>query len=461
MDGSYDVIVIGSGAAGLAATLRCAERGAKVLLLERLTYPGGCAGTFRHQDASFPAGATLMSPVGPDDWLPRWMEAHHSPLRFHVPEVPATFRTHRTLTIAADRRRTAQQFARTGDPGPIRDFFAYQRDAADALWPLVSSPDALPSFHLAFFRRAPKVLPFLRWWNKPLTHVMAHFGVDRHPVLRPWVDAVCQIAVQCPADEADALFGLAALDYFFRRAGHPVGGVGAWADAMVAAIRLAGGQVELACGARRLTRSSVWNVFTRKGTFRAPVVLGNVLPGAMERLTGVPGPTRIQDKLVGGWSAGAWFFRARWRGDFVPHHNLVLDPTGPMWDGNHVFVSVGEPDEDGVRSVSATTHVKPKPSEAHMDAVRFAMRRTIRERLPELHILSAFPASPSTFARFTGRPGGLVGGIPRRVGATTPRDLFPSAYADGLHLIGDSFFPGQGVTVAALGGVRAVERILR
>ncbi|HND32895.1 MAG TPA: FAD-dependent oxidoreductase, partial [Myxococcota bacterium] len=36
-----DVIVIGAGFGGLAAALSLAERGARVTLLEALTYPGG------------------------------------------------------------------------------------------------------------------------------------------------------------------------------------------------------------------------------------------------------------------------------------------------------------------------------------------------------------------------------------------------------------------------------------
>lgn len=36
-----DVIVVGSGGAGMAAAIRAADQGAKVLVLERLAFPGG------------------------------------------------------------------------------------------------------------------------------------------------------------------------------------------------------------------------------------------------------------------------------------------------------------------------------------------------------------------------------------------------------------------------------------
>ena len=53
VEGDYDVAVVGAGFGGLGAALRCAEHGARVLLLESLTYPGGCASTFMRGGASF------------------------------------------------------------------------------------------------------------------------------------------------------------------------------------------------------------------------------------------------------------------------------------------------------------------------------------------------------------------------------------------------------------------------
>ena len=37
---NYDVIVVGAGAAGMMAAGRAAERGAKVLLIEKMNQPG-------------------------------------------------------------------------------------------------------------------------------------------------------------------------------------------------------------------------------------------------------------------------------------------------------------------------------------------------------------------------------------------------------------------------------------
>ena len=49
----YDVIVIGAGVGGLAAALRLSSRGKKVLLLEKLSIPGGFATTFTRKGFTF------------------------------------------------------------------------------------------------------------------------------------------------------------------------------------------------------------------------------------------------------------------------------------------------------------------------------------------------------------------------------------------------------------------------
>jgi len=70
-------------------------------------------------------------------------------------------------------------------------------------------------------------------------------------------------------------------------------------------------------------------------------------------------------------------------------------------------------------------------------------------------------ASPRTFARFTGRHRGFVGGVPRRAGLDHYLDLAPRPVANGVWLVGDSVFPGQSTLATALGGQRTAVAALR
>ncbi|MEQ8768092.1 MAG: FAD-dependent oxidoreductase, partial [Planctomycetota bacterium] len=123
----------------------------------------------------------------------------------------------------------------------------------------------------------------------------------------------------------------------------------------------------------------------------------------------------------------------------------------------------------GRRTVTVSTHVPmeellalPEPQRAKRIAeIQDRMRETIASRAPEWsdRIVSSLPASPRTFERFTRRPDGFVGGIPRRAGLRQYLQLTQRSIAPGLHLVGDSIFPGQSTLATALGGVKVAERI--
>ena len=90
------------------------------------------------------------------------------------------------------------------------------------------------------------------------------------------------------------------------------------------------------------------------------------------------------------------------------------------------------------------------------------MREGLSRLAPEwmADVRHALTASPRTFARFTQREGGAVGGVPRRAGLHHYRTLSPKPVQEGLWLVGDSVFPGQSTLATALGGVRTAAAIL-
>jgi phytoene dehydrogenase-like protein len=158
-----------------------------------------------------------------------------------------------------------------------------------------------------------------------------------------------------------------------------------------------------------------------------------------------------------------------------PHHlELIADATAPFTDGNHVFVSISgldEPDRapGGARTATVSTHlpiVPGEPSEvtaARVDDAHARIRATLASRAPEVaaSIVHEMTASPRTFERFTRRPHGYVGGIPRRAGWANYRGLWPRPVLDDLWMVGDSVFPGQSTLAVALGGQRVATTILR
>ena len=485
-----DVIVVGAGFGGLGAALTLAERGVSVTVLEALTVPGGCASTFRRGGHRFEAGATLSAGFAAGQLFRAWIDRHGLAVD-PVPLDPVVEMRTPDLRLAVPRDRSrfvARLSALPGAPrARLAAFFAEQERVAGTLWGLLDDPDLLPPLGAGAVLRhvlaAPRYAALARLAGKPLASVVLRHGLQDFAPLRTYLESACQITVQCGVDEAEAPVALATADYWFRGAAHLRGGIGTLAVAIADAVRRSGGDVRFATRVRGIERrADRWHVVTTRGSLDAPVVVANVLPQSLCGLAGIArGEDAALDRLAtdveGGWGAVMLYLVARAPRDAAEsalHLDLVGDPSAPYVEGNHVFVSVGADGDgapSGCRTLTASTHVRAAALRAMDDAGRAAHVHAIQERMralldvqaPEwMHgVEHAMTASPRTFERFTLRPGGLVGGVPRRAGLRNYRGLAPQEVRPGLWLAGDSVFPGQSTLAAAIGGTRVAAAIVR
>lgn len=487
----YDAAVIGAGFGGLATALSLAEAGVKVLLVETLGYPGGCASTFERRGHRFESGATLFSGFAEGQLMRRWIERHGLEVEHRVLDPVVELRTPGwSLAVPPQRDELVERLcAFPGAPSAgIRSFFERQRRVADALWELFAEPRLLPPFGLAELavhaRRLPRYLPLARLVGRPLVETLERDGVAGFEPLRTYVDATCQITVQAGVESAEAPFALAAMDYYFRGTGHVHGGVGRLAEALVEAIRGAGGEVAYFERAERLERrGDGWKLTTRRREVEARAVAANLLPRAAARLAGIdldvhPRLGRLARRVGEGWGAAMLYLAlppGALEREQAHHLELVQDPGAPLVEGNHLFCSVSAADElgrtpDDGRTVTVSTHVPGERLEdadrerraAYVENVQERMREGVRRLAPELASATEhhLTASPRTFERFTGRPDGFVGGIPRRAGWSHYRELTPRPVLPGFYLVGDTVFPGQSTLATALGGVKLAERLV-
>lgn len=487
-----DVVVIGAGFGGLASALRLAELGANVVLCETLRYPGGCASTFTRSGYQFEAGATLFSGLGDGQLFSNWNDKWDLGVRFDPLDPLVELRTGQwSLAIPADPDAFVRRFAELpgADPKALRAFFATQRGVANALWKLFEDPTLLPplsgSAVLRHLGRSFSYAPVVRWMGRPLSDVVSSHGLTGWEPLRVYLDAVSQITVQASSAEAEAPFAMAAVDYFFRGTGHVHGGIGSLAWALTEAIDRAGGRVSLANRVRGLRREGGgWRVDTRNGVLQTRTVVANLLPQSLPGLVGPEMNGAVHDveaAVESGWGAAMLYLAVdsdALGGPDAKHLQLVDDETAPFIEGNHVFCSISAADEHkrapaGQRTATISTHVpmqrfrelKPEDQGIYIADIQNRMRETIGRRAPELldHAKFQMTASPRTFARFTGRHLGYVGGVPRRVGWKhyRPRALWPREAAPGLYLVGDSVLLGQSTLAVALGGARTAEAIAK
>lgn len=464
-----DALVIGAGFGGLGAALTLAEQGARVTVLEALTYPGGCASTFEKKGRRFEAGATLFAGFDEGQLFARWIAEHQMGVSLRRLDPVIHFRTPEgTLDVPADRDALlARLCALPGAPvAGLRAFYATQAHVADVLWRSFDAPNRLPPFGpgglAAQLGDTPGLLALLPLLGRPLARLLDKHGLLNFRPFTAWLDALCQITVQVGIHEVEAPLALAALDFPFRGARHVDGGVGRLAEAMVAAIRARGGEVRFAERVRSLRREGDWVVETRHGPLRSPRVIANVLPGALATLLGQPLPTlqRLQSRVDDGWGA-VMLYLAGPEGPSTPHHvEIVQDIDQPYVEGNHLFVSRGDAGTTTVSTHLAMARLRAAADPGALVAeVQAHMWQGLRRFAPEIveGTVTHYPGSPRTFARFTRRPEGLVGGVPRRAGLSNYTNVWPSAVAPGLWLVGDSVFPGQSTLATAIGGKKVAE----
>jgi len=474
-----DVVVIGAGIAGLTAAAVLARSGAHVTVVERHAVAGGCASFYQRAGYRFDVGATLVGGFGATGVHRRIFERFgvdvpaepvEPAMVVHLPD--ATIVRYGDDRWPAERRRA---FGADAEP-----FWRAQERVADLAWDFSSRFPMLPvdragiAGALGAFR--PRQLALLPTLGRPLARL---FGRAPSPRLRTFVDAQLLITAQTDADHADLAYGATALD--LARAGtfHLAGGPAAIAAALARVVRRAGGRIAYRAGAEGIDldgRGRVRAVRLADGRRIATPRAVAAIP-LDDTAALLPGPAPfVRPRADGAARWGAFVAYVALPPGVVPddvalHHQIVVDADRALGEGNTVFCSFSAAGEagrarDGGRALTISTHTEVEAWErAFRDGTYAARKAEYAGRLcaaldrvvPGAWARARFVelATPHTFAAYTGRSHGLVGGVPQTpwtatLGAASHRSGIP-----GLLLAGDTVFPGQSTVGASLSGVAA------
>ncbi|MEP0869260.1 C-3',4' desaturase CrtD [Trichocoleus desertorum AS-A10] len=489
------VVVVGAGIGGLTTAALLAHRGYQVLVLDQALVPGGCASTFKRRGFTFDVGATQVAGLEPGG-------IHHrifSELEIEPPE--ATSCDPACAVLLPGETEPIHVWR---DPDQWRAERQRQFPGSEPFWQLLAD---LFRYSWAFQGRDPILPPRNIWdfWQltkavRPdtlltLPHTFSTVGdalrgyrLADNLRLRTFLDLQLKLYSQVDAENTALLYAATALGVSQAPHGlfHLQGSMQVLSDRLVQALERDGG--------RLLMRHSVEQIHVEAGVVKAVTirnqktndvwtepadqVVANVTVQNLVPLLSEAIPSGYQqrvDKLP--QASGAFVIYLGVEQSAIPdgcppHLQFLYDYDGPIGENNSLFVSVSHPGDgrapEGQATIVASSFTDPTlwwqcPD---YESLKQQYTETAIARLGQFfhftpeRILHQESATPRTFAHYTGREQGIVGGIGQRVSTFGPFGFANRTPIQKLWLVGDSTHPGEGtagVSYSALTVVRQIE----
>ena len=480
------LVVIGGGVGGLTTAALLLKAGWEVTVLEAHVYPGGSAGTFFHKGYRFDAGATLAGGFNPGG--PHARVAELLGLEWPVQPVDPAWVVHlpqRSITQWAEPQRWREERRAAFPEG--ESFWQMQERLGEISWQLSSRnfpwpPTGARDLAEAALALRPSTMLAVPYLMRTVSSLLPRqAGLE----MRAFIDAQLLISAQTTAQYANALYGSAALDLPRRGVSLVRGGIGRLAGTLADWITANGGKVLYRQAVERvLVRGrQVVAVQTRKGLeVEADSFAANLPPSALAALLPESPPRGLQTKQVAagtGWGAFTLYLgleASELPADLADHHQVVVDPSKPLGEGNSVFISLSPQGDasrapNGKRAATLSSHTAVEPwwQLSQNDPQGYATRKedytqrllaASEQAIPGIRkaMRLALPGTPLTWQFYTGRPLGRVGGY-AQTSILTARS--PATGLENLWLVGDSIFPGQSTAGVTLGAVRVARAINR
>jgi C-3',4' desaturase CrtD len=490
------VIVIGAGIGGLTAGALLARRGYEVTIYDQAIVPGGCASTFNRRGFTFDVGATQVAGLEAGGIHQRIFQELDIPLpeaTFCDPAC-AVFLPGETQPINVWRDRDQWRAERQRQFPKSEPFWQLLGKLFEASWQFQSRDPVLPPRNLWDLQQLvgamrPHTLITVPFALMTVTNALKLYGLAGDRRLKMFLDLQLKLYSQVKADETALLYAATALSVSQAPQGlfHLQGSMQVLSDRLVEGLEKYDGKL--------LMGHRVEKILTQAGKATGVIVKNNKSGESwLEKADHVIANTTVQN-LVKLWDFPSSNFRQKIdklpesSGAFVvylgveetaipdncpPHLQFFYDANGPIGENNSLFVSVSKADDGrapkGKRTIIASSFVEVKPwwqgTIKDYEKLKQDYTQTAIARLGEYfnltpeNIVHTEIATPRTFAKFTARDQGIVGGVGQRLGTFGPFAIATRTPIDNLWLVGDSTHPGEGtagVSYSALTVVRQIE----
>ncbi|MEG5081828.1 FAD-dependent oxidoreductase [Microcoleus sp. AT8-B4] len=518
------VTVIGGGIGGLTAAALLARRGYKVLVLEQAIVPGGCASTFKRKGFTFDVGATQVAGLEPGGIHHRIFSELDIELPAATPCDPAcaVFLPGETAPISVWRDPQKWQEERQRQFPGSEPFWQLLSALFQASWKFQGRDPVLPPRNFWDFWQLiqavrPDTLITLPFTFMTVGDALRLCGLGDNLRLKTFLDLQLKLYSQVDTEETALLYAATALGVSQEPQGlyHLQGSMQVLSDRLVEAIERDGGKV--------LLRHTVESIVTANGkaigtvirnqktgevwTETADRIVANVTAqNLVKLLSSEPMVGNLTDNLTDNFSVKSENLETtnklpnqmagyKYRvdklppasGAFViylgvhesaipencpPHLQFLYDYEGEIGENNSLFVSVSHPGDGrapkGMATIIASSFTDTRMWWNSVDYEGLKQKYTVGAiaRLSEYFnltpesIVHQEAATPRTFARYTARDRGVVGGIGQRIPTFGPFGFANRTPIKNLWLVGDSTHPGEGtagVSYSALTVVRQME----
>lgn len=489
------VVVIGAGIGGLTAAALLAHRGYDVLVLDQAIVPGGCASTFKRQGFTFDVGATQVAGLeagGIHQRIFAELGIERPPATPCDPAC-AVYLPGETEPIHVWRDPQRWQAERRRHFPGSEPFWQLMADLFRDSWRFQARDPILPPrnlWDLAQLVKAlrPSTLRTVPYTFSTVGDALRGFGLEHDRRLRTFLDLQLKLYSQVDAEETALLYAATALGVSQEPHGlyHLHGSMQQLSDRLVASLQRDGGKLlmrhtveQIGTQAGRIVNVRIRNQKTGAvWTEAATQVVANVTVQNLVQLLGDAAPAGYQHRVNQLPPASGAFViylgveQAAIPPECAPHLQFLYDYAGPIGENNSLFVSVSRPGDGrapaGKATIIASSFTDPQQwwcDDAAYNALKQQYTQQAIARLSQYFALNDTTviyqeaATPRTFARYTGRDRGLVGGIGQRIPTFGPFGFATRTPIERLWLVGDSTHPGEGTAGVSYSALTVVRQI--
>ncbi len=487
------IIVVGGGIAGLTCAALLAKEGFSVTLVEAHTQLGGCAGTFQRGSYTFDVGATQVAGLEKGG-------IHHRLFNYlDIPIPDAKILDPGCSVVLGDGSGPINLWH---DPLKWKKERQEQFPGSEIFWSLCLK---IHESNWAFVDRDP-ILPVRNFWDisqlikaiRPsnlltgflskltIADLLKITGCHKDRRLRCFLDLQLKLYSQEPANRTAALYGATVLQMAQSPRGlwHLHGSMQMLSNLLKNSFLRDGGMLLIGHRVTKIANEKNSNIFSidvmdRKKNLinlNASDIVFSLPPQSLLDLIPIDGglSTTYRESInnLPKPSGAIVFYGALSRSDLpvnCPAHVQIFDEHF-----GSLFISISIENDQrapvGMATLIASIFVDVDEW-SNLDSQSYQSKKNIISKkilniinnqfdLSETSWAHKELSTPRSFERWTGRPGGIVGGLGQHPSQFGPFGLSSRTPLTGLWLCGDSIYPGEGTAGVSQSAMMVVRQLM-